>query len=97
MMDVGASGGSGGSKELDGAGGSSAYQMSAETLNVVHKKLSEIVEMATNEKMQRLENLSKCAEGDADFDEFGKIDEEHAATEKEMELWRQEARHLDQQ
>ena len=86
------------SNKLDGDGLGSEYQMSGETLNVVRKKLSEIVEMLTNEKMQRLDNLSKWAEGDADFDVFrGKVNEAHAATEKQMELWRQEARHLDQQ
>eukprot|EP01083_Nonionella_stella_P032225 88218_1 len=73
-------------------------KMSRESLEILRKELSSIIEVLTNEKLQRLENLGNWAQNDTYFEEFRtKTKAEHKATEEEINSWRKKANRLDEQ
>ena len=81
-----------------GVDGGTEYKMDHRTLHMLRKKLSEIIENLSNEKMKRLDSLCKWAEDDADFEEFRTtMQQDHAQTEDELKHWREEARYFDEQ
>jgi len=85
-------------EEVLGDGMTVEYRMDHRTLHMLRKKLSEIIENLSNEKLKRLDSLSKWAENDADFDDFrATIQQEHQQTEDELTAWRKDARHFDDQ
>ena len=89
-------------KEYDdmysGVGNNNKHKMNQEALEMLRRELSSIIELLANERMQRLDNLAKWAEGEQEFAEFRqKTIDEHKATEKELDEWRKKANRLDEQ
>ena len=73
-------------------------KMSQETLEMLRKELSDIVEKLTDQKVQRLDSLAEWSKDDENMQEFrsNMIDEKKVA-EDEIHEWRQKAKKLDVQ
>jgi len=73
-------------------------RLNQDTIELIRKELSSMIEKLTNEKMTRLENLIKWAENDGEFTDWRRDRvAERKTTEDELSVWRKKAHRLDEQ